>query len=208
MNEFTGRTDAMSDVLELVRPVPAAEAVSDQDHGGVIRRVGIEGRHGHPLEWLRLTTQFLADEARNPKPATAITIWRLIEILFIQAVREWGGKSNNSLGWLSGLKDPAIGRALTAIHNDPARKWTLADLAERASLSRSAFAVRFAEVAGQTPLRYLTLWRLGLAADQLRSGTAAIAEIAENVGYASESALTRAFKAQYGTTPATFRRKR
>lgn len=65
MNEFTGRTDAMSDVLELVRPVPAAEAVSDQDHGGVIRHVGIEGRHGHPLEWLRLTTQFLADEAQS-----------------------------------------------------------------------------------------------------------------------------------------------
>jgi AraC-like DNA-binding protein len=168
--------------------------------------IHIDGRHGLPLEWLQLTARFLVSETRNPRPASKLMIERLLELTFILALREWGAKSEKNLGWLSGLKDPSIGRALSAIHNDPSRKWTVEALAELAGLSRSGFAARFAEIAGQTPLRYLATWRLDLAADQLRSGTLSIAEIAAAVGYASESALTRAFKAQFGTTPAAFRK--
>lgn len=168
--------------------------------------IHIDGRHGLPLEWLPLTARFLVEETRLPRPASTLMIERLIELMFILALREWGAKSERNLGWLSGLKDPSIGRALSAIHNHPSRKWTVESLADLAGLSRSGFAARFAEIAGATPLKYLATWRLDLAADQLRSGTLSIAEIAAAVGYASESALTRAFKAQFGTTPAAFRR--
>lgn len=161
---------------------------------------------GHPLEWIRLTRHFLADEAYHPKPGSAIMIARLIELLFIQAIREWGVNSPGSLGWLGGLNDPQIGRALAAIHNDPAHTWTVEKLALIAGFSRSVFAARFTHVVGQTPLKYVTAWRLNLAADHLRSGSMKIGEIAAVVGYGSEAALSRAFKAQFGISPAAFRR--
>jgi AraC-like DNA-binding protein/mannose-6-phosphate isomerase-like protein (cupin superfamily) len=166
----------------------------------------IEGRQGRPLEWLRLTSHFLVEEAHNPKPGSAIMMERLLDLLFIQAIREWGSKSGHNLGWLSGLRDPSIGKALSAIHEDPAREWTVEALAAIAGSSRSAFAARFSEVVGKSPLKYVANWRLDLAADQLRAGTARIGEIAATVGYGSEAALTRAFKLQFGKTPGEFRR--
>jgi AraC-like DNA-binding protein len=158
------------------------------------------------LEWLRLTAHFLVEVTRYPKPGSAIMITRLLDLLFVQAIREWGAKSPSRLGWLSGLSDPQIGRALSAIHQDPARAWTVEALADLVGLSRSAFAARFTDVVGKTPLKYVAQWRLDLAADHLRAGTERIGDIANLVGYGSEPALTRAFKAQFGTTPAAFRR--
>jgi AraC-like DNA-binding protein len=168
--------------------------------------IHIQAQQGKPLEWLRLTSHFLVEETRNPRPGSAIMIARLLDLLFIQAVREWGARSPRNLGWLSGLSDPSIGKALSAVHEEPARRWTVEALADLAGLSRSAFAARFSDVVGQTPLKYLANWRLDLAADQLRAGTAGISEIAALVGYGSEAALTRAFRVQFGTTPAAFRR--
>lgn len=169
--------------------------------------IHIEGRRGRPLEWLRLTSHFLVDETRHPRPGSAIMIHRLLDLLFIQAIRQWGAENPRNLGWLSGLSDPQVGRALSAIHEAPSRGWTVEALAEIAGLSRSAFAARFADVVGQTPLKYLATWRLDLAADQLKSGSAKLAEIALAVGYGSEAALSRAFKARFGVTPAGFRRR-
>jgi AraC-like DNA-binding protein len=168
--------------------------------------IHIEAQRGRPLEWLRLTSHFLVEETRHPRPGSAIMITRLLDLLFIQAVREWGAKSRKHLGWLSGLSDPSVGRALSAMHEEPAKRWTVEDLAALAGLSRSAFATRFLEVVGQTPLKYLAAWRLDLAAEHLRTGNTRIGEIAASVGYGSEAALTRAFKAQFETTPALFRR--
>jgi transcriptional regulator GlxA family with amidase domain len=159
------------------------------------------------LEWLRLTSHFLIEEARRARPGFVIMVARLLDLLFIQAVREWGAKNRKNLGWLSGLGDPSVGRALSAMHDEPARRWTVERLAALAGLSRSAFASRFAEVVGTTPLKYLAAWRLDLAAQHLSAGTARIGEIAASVGYGSETALTRAFKAQFGTSPARFRRE-
>jgi len=169
--------------------------------------IHIEERRGRPLEWLRLTSHFLVEETRNPRPGSAIMVDRLLDLLFIQAIRLWGAANPRNLGWLSGLNDPLVGRALTALHEDPARRWTVEALARTAGLSRSAFAVRFAEVVGQTPLKYLAAWRLDLAADQLKSGSARLADIAAAVGYGSEAALARAFTARFGVTPAAFRRR-
>jgi AraC-like DNA-binding protein len=169
--------------------------------------IHIPGRQGRPLEWLRLTSHFLVDEARDPRPGSAIMISRLLDLLFIQAIRQWGAASPNNLGWLSGLADPSIGRALSAIHESPARPWTVEALAQVAGLSRSAFAVRFSQIVGQTPLKYLANWRLDLAADQLRAGNVRTGELAAAVSYGSEAALTRAFKARFDATPAAFRRQ-
>ena len=168
--------------------------------------IHIEGGADQPIEWLRLTSRFLIEETRNPKPGSAIMLARLLDLLFVQAAREWGAKGPHNLGWLSGLNDARIGRALSAIHEEPSRRWTVERLAEIAGLSRSAFAARFTEVVGETPLKYVAAWRLDLAAEHLRGGTAGIGEIAALVGYGSEAALTRAFRAQFDTTPAAFRR--
>jgi AraC-like DNA-binding protein len=166
----------------------------------------IAAQPGRPLEWLRLTTHFLVEETRHPKPGSSIMVARLLDLLFIQAVREWGTRNPRNLGWLSGLGDPTVGRALSAIHEDPVREWTVGHLAEIAGLSRSAFAARFADVVGKTPLKYLATWRLDLAADHLRAGNEKVADIAALVGYGSEAALNRAFKSQFGMTPAAFRK--
>jgi AraC-like DNA-binding protein len=168
--------------------------------------IHIETRSGRTLEWLRLTSHFLIEETRDPKPGSAIMLARLLDLLFVQALREWGAKRPNNLGWLSGLNDARIGKALSAIHEEPSRPWTVERLAKVAGSSRSAFAARFTEVVGQTPLKYLATWRLHLAAEHLRVGTVRIGEITALVGYGSEAALTRAFKAQFNTTPAAFRR--
>ena len=168
--------------------------------------IHVEPTPGRPLEWLRLTSHFLVDEVRNPKPGSAIMLGRLLDLLFVQAVREWGAKRPGAVGWLSGLSDPQVGRALSALHEEPARAWTVEALADVAGLSRSAFAARFLDVVGQTPLRYLATWRLNLAADYLRAGAMRIGEIARMVGYGSEAAFTRAFKAQFDVTPAAFRK--
>jgi AraC-like DNA-binding protein len=168
--------------------------------------IHVKARDGHPLEWLRLTSNFLIEETRGAKPGSGIMMARLLEVLFIQAVREWGARSPGNPGWLTGLMDPHVGKALSAIHDEPARDWTVESLATLTGLSRSAFAARFPAAVGQPPLQYLTTWRLNLAADQLRAGTARVGEIAARVGYGSQAALTRAFKAQFGTTPAAFRR--
>lgn len=184
--------------------------------GGVLARrllgvlpalVHIKGRDGRPLEWLRLTSNFLVEETRAAKPGSNIMVARLLDVLFTQALREWGGRSPGNLGWLSGLMDPQVGKALAAIHDEPARDWTVESLAALSGLSRSAFAARFPTVVGQPPLQYLTQWRLNLAADHLRAGTDRIGEIASKVGYGSEAALIRAFKSQFGATPAAFRRE-
>jgi transcriptional regulator GlxA family with amidase domain len=148
----------------------------------------------------------MIEETRHHKPGSAITIAKLLDLLFIQTIREWGAKNPRNVGWMSVLSDSQIGNALSAIHESPARNWTVEALADLAGLSRSAFASRFADTVGQTPLKYLATWRLDVAADHLRAGTAKVSEIAAIVGYGSEAAFNRAFKAQFSIPPAAFRR--
>jgi AraC-like DNA-binding protein len=168
--------------------------------------IHIRAGDGCPREWLRAMSQLLAEEARNAGPGSSIMIARILDVLFVQALREWSGRRDN-LGWLIALPDLQIGKALSAIHADPACEWTVGSLASLAGLSRSAFASRFSAVVGQPPLQYLTTWRLNLAADHLRAGTARLAQIASAVGYGSEAALHRAFKGKFGITPGAFRRR-
>jgi len=109
-------------------------------------------------------------------------------------------------GWLAGLRDDAVGRALGLLHGDPAHPWTLDELAAGVAMSRSAFADRFTTLVGQPPMQYLAQWRMQLAARRLATGSAKVAAIAETVGYESEEAFSRAFKRLMGVSPGAWRR--
>jgi AraC-like DNA-binding protein len=127
-------------------------------------------------------------------------------VLLVEAVRQFAADAGPAgPGWLRGLADPQIGRALAAIHREPASAWTAEALAGIAGLSRSAFADRFAGLVGEPPIRYVTQWRLHLARQRLREGHSGIARIAHEVGYDSEEAFSRAFKRETGLSPARWR---
>jgi len=111
-------------------------------------------------------------------------------------------------GWLAAVRDAHVGRALALLHAQPKKDWTVEDLAREAALSRSALAERFADLVGEPPMQYLTRWRLTLAAAALRSSGRAIAQVAEEYGYESESAFNRAFKREFEVPPAAWRRQR
>ena len=114
--------------------------------------------------------------------------------------------SETSTGWLAGLRDRHVGRALALIHENPGRAWTIEALADDVALSRSAFYERFLRLIGQPPMQYLTQWRMQAAANLLRQSNAPVASIALDVGYESEAAFARAFKRLVGTPPASWRR--
>jgi AraC-like DNA-binding protein len=131
---------------------------------------------------------------------------KLSELLFVEAVRRYvAGLRPEQRGWLAGLRDPIVGRAIALLHSRHREPWTAEQLAGEVGLSRSAFAERFTSLIGQPPMQYLALWRMQLAAQQLRESGAPIAKIAFNVGYESEAAFNRAFKRQFGIPPARFR---
>ena len=133
---------------------------------------------------------------------------RIGEMLFVDAARRHlEGLPEGAEGWLAGLRDPYVGKSLSAIHDEPARTWTLDDLAGRSRLSRSAFYERFVRLVGQSPMQYLTNWRMQLAASLLGNSHATVASIALEVGYESETAFIRAFKRTTGSSPSMWRRE-
>jgi len=109
-------------------------------------------------------------------------------------------------GWLAGLRDPVVARALALMHGDIARPWSMEELGRAAGLSRSALAERFNRLIGMAPMHYLVHWRLQVAAQRLKGTSASLAQIAELVGYESEAAFSRAFKKSFGSAPGTWRR--
>jgi AraC-like DNA-binding protein len=139
---------------------------------------------------------------------SAAIVQRLSEVLFISAVRAYVQNPRHSpeQGVLAAMADQRLGAALSSLYSDPARNWTLAELAETARLSRSAFAARFKSVVGQSPLDFLTQYRMHKAGELMHSGLS-IAEIANRVGYDSEISFARAFKRVMGRTPGAFKRR-
>lgn len=133
------------------------------------------------------------------------TLARLSELMFIEIVRRYLETSSAATGWLSGLRDPVVGRALTLLHGDPVRAWTIESLARAAHLSRSALAERFRRLIGQPPMQYLAHWRMQLAAGLLNESHGTVAAVASAVGYGSEAAFSRAFKKLVGASPSEWR---
>jgi len=131
---------------------------------------------------------------------------KLSELLFIEAIRTYMDQlSSANTGWLSGLRDPLVGRALALLHARPARAWTLDELAGNCGASRSALVGRFTQLMGYPPIQYLTRWRMQLAARRLTERGAKVAAVAQEVGYDSEAAFSRAFKKFSGQSPSEWR---
>lgn len=158
--------------------------------------------------WLGETIKVLDRESTSDAPGAATVVNRLCDALFVYVLRRLLAElPREETSWLAALIDPHLGVALRAMHEKPADPWTVADLATRAGMSRSAFAAHFAKIVGEAPIEYLIRWRLRKAATMLRASTAGIAEIAANVGYDSEAAFSKAFKRSIGVTPGAFRRR-
>ncbi|MBL4636808.1 MAG: AraC family transcriptional regulator [Kofleriaceae bacterium] len=153
--------------------------------------------------WLAATLQRTFDESLARRPGGNALIEQLTSLLFMEVVQRQLEK--DSSGWLGALSDPVLGQVLQFIHQQPAQTWTVESLAKRAGSSSSVVAERFADTIGISPIKYLTQWRLELAAGRLLDSNDSIAEIALDIGYASEASLNRAFKRHVGTPPATWR---
>jgi len=169
--------------------------------------IHVQGDGGTPVEWLEATLQFVAAEMASGQPGAETVVSRLADILFVQAVRaHLVQMRDHASGWLRALVDPQIGQALALIHEHPEEAWTVATLAERVGMSRSAFAARFTELAEEPPLTYLTRWRMTKASRLLRNGTSSLGEISGQVGYEAEAAFSKAFKRWHGIAPGMFRK--
>jgi len=163
-------------------------------------------REGASRDWVEASVRFAASELATGKFASSPIMSRLSELLFVEAVRDYAQTLDGTrAGWLAGLKDPHIGRALALLHGDVDAAWTTDRLAREVSMSRSAFNERFTALVGMPPIGYLTHWRLQLAKEKLRDGRQSIAQIAHAVGYESEVAFNRAFKREFGQPPARWR---
>ena len=163
---------------------------------------------GSGQDWVVQCMRQAALEASNLRPGGNAMLERLSEMLFIDAVRQYlNTLPEESNGWLAGLRDRFVGRALALMHAAPAEPWTVAELGRRVGLSRSAFHERFAEMIGQTPMQYLARWRMQAGAALLRDTAATVAAVAQEVGYESEASFSRAFKRFVGTPPALWRRQ-
>ena len=156
---------------------------------------------------LHNTIRMLASEMEAQNPGSEEVATRLAEILFIQTLRAYiaTGVENRKLGWLRAIFDPQIGAALRVVHADVNSPWTVESLAAAAGMSRSAFAARFKEMLGQTPLDYVTEWRMQKAVVLLKQEEKKLVEVAQSVGYESDAAFSKAFKRVVGVTPGEYR---
>ncbi len=156
-------------------------------------------------QFMESSLRMIAAETENGAMGGELIALKLSEMIFAQAIRTFLCSPEAEDVGLSGFCDPQLTRALTAIHHEPAKTWTLETLAREAGLSRTGFAVRFAQKIGMPPLRYLTYWRMQLACKVLRETARPLAEIAEDVGYSSESGFSRVFRKEKGLPPARYR---
>ena len=158
--------------------------------------------------WIESSFRFAVSEIAAGRIGSATVITKLSELMFVEAVSQFvASLPAERRGWLAGLRDPQIGRALALLHARATDEWTAESLALEVGMSRSVFAERFTSLVGHPPMHYLALWRMHLAAQQLREGHGSVAQIAFEVGYGSEAAFSRAFKRQFGTSPGIWRRQ-
>jgi len=156
--------------------------------------------------WLRTLLNVAVRESEEGRPGSDDVLARVSELMFVEAIRRHlETLPASETGWLAGLRDPLIGRALAALHGTPAEPWTVERLAREVGASRSVLAERFASMVGQPPMQYLALWRMQLASRCLLDGDP-VAAVAGAVGYDSEAAFSRAFKKLVGASPSVWRR--
>jgi AraC-like DNA-binding protein len=196
----------------LLDAMPSLTCVRVRDSALLLEAFTDTGRLAEPLtldqdpQWWKAAIDHLVHETAKPGPGNRAVLARLSELLFMETVRwQLSYISEGRRGWLAGLNDTHVGRALSRLHAEPARPWTVEELAQQAGISRAALAKRFVHLVGETPMQYLASWRMHLARRQLRESTLGLAEIAARVGYESETAFSRAFRRLVGVPPATWR---
>jgi AraC-like DNA-binding protein len=161
--------------------------------------------HIRGVERLSTLVEMLADESGARRPGRDLFVSRLVELLLIESLRA-APSEDAPPGLLRGLADPRLAVAIRQMHGDPARAWTVAELAKKAALSRSTFFDRFTQAVGVPPMEYLLAWRMAVAKDLLRRREAGLAEVAERVGYGSASTFSTAFSRYVGQPPGRFAR--
>jgi len=158
--------------------------------------------------WVESSFRFAVSQIAAGRVGSTTVIAKLSELLFVEAVSQYiAGLPDDKQGWLAGLRDSQIGKALALMHAKPAKDWSAEALAAEVGMSRSGFAERFTTLVGQPPMQYLTNWRMQLAAQRLRESPESIATIGFGVGYDSEAAFSKAFKREIGVAPAAWRRQ-
>jgi AraC-like DNA-binding protein len=211
---------------------PSLGALSHLSHGGggaltrmICGYLGYDGTYGNPIvaslpplmkltaedtgagEWIRSTFQYAAAEVAKNRPGSETVLAKLSELLFVEAVRRYvESLPPDQAGWLAGLRDPLVARTLALMHGDIKRAWSVEELGRAAGISRSALAERFTRVIGMSPMHYLAHWRMQMAAQRLKNTSASLDQVAEQVGYESGAAFSRAFKKTFGDAPGAWRR--
>jgi AraC-like DNA-binding protein len=211
---------------EVLDPDRSGEVVTYQGGGDVFlvgSRFEVNSRHAEVLlrtlpplmlvetsgdrARLRWSIELMMEELREARPGSTLVAQHLAHMMLVQALRLYLSEhSGDDVGWFAALADPHLGAALGAIHADPAYPWTVQHLAARAGMSRSTFADRFRERTGETPIAYLTRWRMMLAGEKLIAGQDTLGRIATSLGYDSEHAFNTAFKRIMGVSPRRYGR--
>jgi AraC-like DNA-binding protein len=169
-------------------------------------RIGVE--QGTSGSWIESSFRFAAHQLTQGRVESPAVLAKLAELLFMEAVRRFvASLAPEASGWLAGLRDPIVGRAVAFLHSRPAQRWTTEQLAQEVGLSRSAFAERFTGLMGEPPMHYLANWRMQVAAERVKGSHEPIARIAFETGYESEAAFNRAFKRALGMPPVTWRKR-
>ncbi len=212
---------------EVLDPNRSGEVVTYNGGGDVFlvgSRFDVNGRHAEVLlrtlpplirvetsggqARLRWSIELMMEELREARPGSSLVAQHLSHMILVQALRLYlSAHRQNDIGWFAALADPQISGAIAAMHRDPAFPWTLQDLARRTGMSRSTFAARFRERVGETPIGYLTRWRMMLAGERLIDGRETIARIALSLGYTSEHAFNTAFSRTMGCSPRRYARE-
>jgi AraC-like DNA-binding protein len=170
------------------------------------RVLTLDVREGTSRDWIEASVRFAASELAAGRLASSSVMSRLSETLLVEAVRQYASTlADESGSWLNGINDPQVGRALALIHHKIGAHWSAESLAKEVGMSRSAFTDRFTTLVGLPPIRYLTVWRMQTAKLNLREKRVPIAKLAHSVGYESEEAFSRAFKREFGVSPAHWR---
>jgi len=156
--------------------------------------------------WLEDTLRYSVEHAEASGPGGTAVVAKLSEVLFVETLRRYVAQlPQEQSGWLAGVRDSEVGKTLALLHRKPAHPWTIAALATEVGISRSVLAERFRRYLSETPIAYLTRWRLQLGAQMLTSTNSSVAQIAAEVGYESEPSFNRAFKREFSLPPARFR---
>ena len=174
--------------------------------GGLPPILKVSIRNDASGQWLEHSIRYSVDHADAFSPGGEAVLTKLSEVLFVETLRRYIALlPREQTGWLAGVRDPEVGKALALLHRQPAHPWTVAALASEVGISRSVLAERFRHYLSETPIAYLTRWRLQLGAQMLKSTSSSVVQIAAEVGYESEPSFNRAFKREFSLPPARFR---